>query len=109
MHVDVGHSYSHTGTSRIQYRHVRPSFQPQIDYVNKNVLRLSSYHSTFTVSGEDRKPSVILDYNANKVIVDIIMDEITENFNCLHTRVRWPMVINNYNMINIVCCNRYTI
>lgn len=73
---------------------------------NKNVLLLSSSHSSADISGEN-KPEIIKDYNRIKGGVDTL-DENAEEFSCIRKTDRWPMLIN-YNLINVATCNAYIV
>ena len=70
---------------------------------NKNVLMMSSSHSSISITDCHKKPTVITDYNKHKGGVDTF-DENCEEFSCLTKTNRWPMVIN-YNLINVATNN----
>ena len=74
---------------------------------NKNVLMMSSSHSSFSITETHRKPAVIMDYNKHEGGVDTL-DENCEEFNCLRKTNCWPMV-NNYNLINVASNNAFLI
>ena len=74
---------------------------------NKNVLMMSSSHSSISITDCHKKPTVITDYNKHKGGVDTL-DENCEEFSCLRKTNRWPMVIN-YNLINVATNNAFIV
>ena len=74
---------------------------------NKNVLMMSSTHSSISITDCHKKPTVITDYNKHKGGVDTL-DENCEEFSCLRKTNRWPMVIN-YNLINAATNNAFIV
>ena len=74
---------------------------------NKNVLMMSSLHSSISITDCHKKPTVITDYNKHKGGVDTL-DENCEEFSCLRKTNRWPMVIN-YNLINVATNNAFIV
>ena len=75
----------------------------------KNVLMMSSMHTSAEVRfvREDRKPQVILDYNAGKGGVDL-MDSCIEDFSCKRKTNRYPLVVF-FNILDIAILNSYLI
>lgn len=60
---------------------------------NKNVILMSISHKAAEVSAqEDRKPAIILDYNANKGGVDNL-DKVTGTYSRKRRAARWPLAI----------------
>ena len=74
---------------------------------NKNVLMMSSSHSSDSITDCHKKLIVITDYNKRKGGVDTL-DENCEEFSCLRKTNRWPMVIN-YNLINVDTNNAFIV
>ena len=74
---------------------------------NKNVLMMSSSHSSISITDCHKKPTVITDYNQHKGGADTL-DENCEEFSCLRKMNRWPMVIN-YNFINVATNNAFIV
>ena len=74
---------------------------------NKNVLMMSSSHSSISITDCHKKPNVIMDYNKHKGGVDTL-DENCVEFSCLRKINRWPMVIN-YNLINVATNNAFLV
>ena len=74
---------------------------------NKNVLMMSSSHSSISITDCYKKPNVIMDYNKHKGRVDTL-DENCEEFSCLKKTNRWAMVIN-YNLINVATNNAFLV
>lgn len=73
---------------------------------NKNVILMSTLHKAAEVSArEDRKPAIILDYNANKGGVDNL-DKVT--YSCKRRTARWPLTIF-HNIIDISTYNAFVI
>lgn len=64
---------------------------------NKNVILMSTMHHDKSISSRpDKKPEMILDYNANKGVVDTL-DQLLNTYTCKTNR--WPMIIF-YNMLD---------
>ena len=74
---------------------------------NKNVLMMSSSHSSISITDCHKKPNVIMDYNKHKRGVGTL-DENCEEFSCLRKTNRWPTVIN-YNLINVSTNNAFLV
>lgn len=73
---------------------------------NKNVLLMSSMHMDNAISDrEDRKPVIIMDYNAGKGGVDV-MDSRIEDFTCKRKTNRYPLIFF-FNMLDISLLNSY--
>ncbi|XDV25949.1 hypothetical protein PO909_029773 [Leuciscus waleckii] len=73
--------------------HTIVSYSPQ---KKKNVILMSTVHNNAAVSDrEDRKPMMILDYNATKGGVDNL-DKIVATYTCARKTARWPMAIFFY-------------
>ena len=73
---------------------------------NKNVLMISSSHSSISITDCHKNPTVITDYNKHKGGVDTL-DENCEEFSWRKTNL-WPMVIN-YNLINVATYNAFIV
>jgi len=65
----------------------------------KNVMLLSTMHHDEKTGGEDRKPDIILHYNACKSGVDN-MDKLVGTFSCKCKINRWPMAVF-FNVIDV--------
>lgn len=75
---------------------------------NKNVVLLSTLHTDAGISDrEDRKPSIILDYNCNKGGVDNL-DKVIGTYSCRRMTARWPLVIF-HNIIDVSSYNAFVI
>lgn len=75
---------------------------------NKNVLLLSSSHTSTQVTADDKKkPLLIMDYNKQKGGVDTF-DQNVEEFTVRRKTVRWPLLVF-YNMIDVATNNSYII
>lgn len=75
---------------------------------NKNVLLLSSQHASNAISTrDDKKPTIILDYNAGKGGVDV-MDARVEDFTCRRKTRRYPL-LHFFNMIDVALVNAFLI
>jgi len=74
---------------------------------NKNVLMVSSSHSSISITDCHKKTTVITDYNKHNGGVDTL-DENCEEFSCLRKTNPWPLVIN-YNMINVATINAFIV
>ena len=72
------------------------------------VILLSSMHHDARISdGEQRKPTLILDYNANKGAVDTI-DMTTNTYSCNRQTHKYPTKLFT-NMLNVACWNSFVI
>ncbi|XP_041811933.1 piggyBac transposable element-derived protein 4-like [Chelmon rostratus] len=82
-----------------------------VSYIPKkgrNVLLMSTLHRDGKKSSqEDRKPEVILDYNATKGGVDNL-DKLLACYSCQRRTLRWPLVVS-YNMLDVSAYNAFTI
>ena len=60
---------------------------------NKNVLMMSSTHSSISITDCHKKPTVITDYNKHKGGVDTL-DENCEEFSCLRKQIvgQWLLI-----------------
>lgn len=67
----------------------------------KNVILLSTMHSSPTISNENakRKPAIVEFYNANKVGVDV-HDQMNRQYSTVSASRRWPLAIWS-NLLNI--------
>lgn len=75
---------------------------------NKVVLLMSTMHHTANISiREDKKPQIILDYNATKGAVDTL-DKLVATYTCKRATARWPMVIF-HNMLDVSAYNSFVI
>ncbi|CAH1999335.1 unnamed protein product [Acanthoscelides obtectus] len=64
---------------------------------NKNVVLMSTLHHDKAISDRaDKKPQVILDYNATKGAVDTL-DQLIGTYTCKRKTNRWPMTSINPN------------
>ena len=75
---------------------------------NKNVLMMSSSHSSISITDCHKKLNVIIDCNKHKIGVDTL-DENCKEFSCLRKTDRWPMIIINYNLINVATNNAFLV
>ena len=73
---------------------------------NKNVLMVSSSHSSISITDCHKKPTVITDYNQHKGVDTL--GENCEEFSCSRKTNRWPMVIN-YDLINVATNNAFIV
>lgn len=74
----------------------------------KSVILLSSLHHDASISdGEERKPILILDYNAKKGAVDTI-DMTTSTYSCNRQTRKYPTKLFT-NMLNVACWNSFVI
>ena len=72
------------------------------------VILLSSMHHDARISdGEQRKPTLILDYNSNKGAVDTI-DMTTNTYSCNRQTRKYPTKLFT-NMLNVACWNSFVI
>lgn len=80
-----------------------------VNYVpkkNKNVLLMSTMHHDQTISNRpDKKPKIILDYNACKGAVDTL-DQLLNTYTCKRKTNRWPMIVF-YNMLDCSAYNAF--
>lgn len=74
---------------------------------NKNVLLLSTMHTSNCLNSETAKPEIIHVYNSTKGAVDTF-DQMSQNVSCNRKTRRWPLCIF-YNMMNIAAVNSYVI
>jgi hypothetical protein len=75
---------------------------------NKNVLLISSAQNTNSVSDrEDKKPTLILEYNAGKGGVDL-MDSRIEDFSCKRKTARYPLIFL-FNILDVSLLNAFLI
>lgn len=72
---------------------------------NKNVLVLSTLHSTGEVDAKTNKPKIILDYNRTKSGVDTL-DHLVRLYPCKRKTLRWPMVLF-FNLIDVAAVAAY--
>ncbi|XP_056102977.1 piggyBac transposable element-derived protein 4-like [Rhinichthys klamathensis goyatoka] len=85
--------------------HTIVSYSPQ---KKKNVILMSTMHKDAAVSDrEDRKPIMILDYNATKGGVDNL-DKIVATYTCARKTARWPMAIF-FNILNVSAYNSFVL
>jgi len=69
---------------------------------------MSTLHRNAEISTrEDKKPSMILEYNATKGGVDNL-DKVTGSYSTKRMTARWPLVIF-YNIIDVSACNAFVI
>ena len=74
----------------------------------KNVILLSSQHYDSQVSERpDKKPSIILHYNASKGAVDSL-DKSVRTYSCQRKSRRWPMILFQ-NILDIAAFNAFVI
>ena len=74
----------------------------------KSVICLSSMHHDAQLSDrEDRKPKIIMDYNATKGAVDTL-DQCVHGYSCSRATNRWPNKIF-YNIVDIAAYNGYIV
>jgi len=60
---------------------------------NRNVVLMSTAHNNKEVSNrEDKKPKIILDYNATKGAVDTL-DKLIATYTCMRKTNRWPVIL----------------
>lgn len=74
---------------------------------NKNVLLLSTMHSSNALNPKTSKPEIIHVYNSTKGAVDTF-DQMSQNICCNRKTRRWPLCFF-YNMLNIAAINSYVI
>ncbi|KAM3911226.1 piggyBac transposable element-derived protein 4-like [Leptodactylus fuscus] len=74
----------------------------------KQVILMSTMHHDNAVSDrEDRKPDIILDYNATKGAVDTL-DQVISTYTCKRKTNRWPMIIF-YNILDVSAYNAFVL
>nr|XP_023650860.1 piggyBac transposable element-derived protein 4-like isoform X2 [Paramormyrops kingsleyae] len=74
----------------------------------KNVMLMSTQHREGQISDrEDKKPEIILHYNATKGGVDTL-DMVTACYSCKRITLRWPLVVF-FNMLDISAYNAFVI
>lgn len=82
-----------------------------VNYVpkkKKNVILLSTLHHDKEISDRiDRKPKMILDYNATKDAVDTL-DQLLSTYTCKRKTNGWPVIVF-YNMLDISAYNAYVL
>ena len=72
----------------------------------KNVLLMSSSHTSEEISSrEDKKPVIIMDYNLGKGGVDV-MDSRIEDYSCKRKTSRYPLIFL-FNMLDIALLNSF--
>lgn len=75
---------------------------------HKNVVLMSTMHKDAAVSTrEDKKPAMILDYNATKGGVDNL-DKVTGTYSCKKKMALWPLVVF-YNIIDVSAYNTFVL
>ena len=75
---------------------------------NKNVVLMSTLHRDKTINNkEDKKPQIILDYNATKGAVDTL-DQLVSTYTCKRQTKHWPMIVF-YNIIDISAYNAFVL
>lgn len=75
---------------------------------NKQVVLMSTMHNSVEISNrEDKKPKMILDYNASKGAVDTL-DQLIGTYTCKRKTNRWPMIIF-YNIIDTSAYNAFVL
>ncbi|KAM3936782.1 LOW QUALITY PROTEIN: piggyBac transposable element-derived protein 4-like [Leptodactylus fuscus] len=81
-----------------------------VSYVRKTkqVILMSTMHHDNAVSDrEDRKPDIILDYNATKGAVDTL-DQVISTYTCKRKTNRWPMILF-YNILDVSAYNAFVL
>ncbi|XP_033960769.1 piggyBac transposable element-derived protein 4-like [Pseudochaenichthys georgianus] len=82
-----------------------------VSYIPKkgrNVILMSTLHRDAKISGrEDRKPDIILDYNATKGGVENL-DKLLSCYSCQRRTLRWPLVIF-YNILDVSAYNAFAL
>ncbi|KAM3926735.1 piggyBac transposable element-derived protein 4-like [Leptodactylus fuscus] len=74
----------------------------------KQVILMSTMHYDNAVSDrEDRKPDIILDYNATKGAVDTL-DQVISTYTCKRKTNRWPMILF-YNILDVSAYNAFVL
>ncbi|KAJ4446385.1 hypothetical protein ANN_13081 [Periplaneta americana] len=75
---------------------------------NKNFVIMSTLHHDNEVSNRnDKKPQMILDYNASEGAVDIF-DQVTYTYTCERKTNRWPVILF-YNILDVSAYNAYVL
>lgn len=75
---------------------------------NKNVILMSTLHNDRAVSTrDDKKPEMILEYNATKGAVDTL-DQLVNTYTCKRKTNRWPLIIF-YNILDISAYNAFVL
>ncbi|XP_071743594.1 piggyBac transposable element-derived protein 4-like [Lepeophtheirus salmonis] len=75
---------------------------------NKNVLLLSTLHRDGSNNDrDDRKPTIIIEYNRNKGGVDNL-DMVIGEYSCRRMTARWPLTIF-HNIIDVSSYNAFVI
>ena len=82
-----------------------------VNYVpkkNKNVLLMSTFHHSKEISERsDKKPQIIMDYNASKGAVDTL-DQLVSTYTCKRKTNRWPMILF-YNILDVSAYNAFVL
>ncbi|XP_061878322.1 piggyBac transposable element-derived protein 4-like [Entelurus aequoreus] len=74
----------------------------------KNVVLMSTMHKDAQLSTrEDKKPQMVLDYNATKGGVDNL-DKVTGTYSCRRMTARWPLVVF-FNIIDVSAYNAFVL
>lgn len=74
------------------------------------MILLSSSHCSASIdelTGDQRKPVMITDYNRSKGGVDTL-DENVETFSCRRKTCRWPLLLF-YNLLDVAAYNAYVV
>jgi len=75
---------------------------------NRNVVLMSTAHNSKEVSNrEDKKPKIILDYNATKGAVDTL-DKLIATYTCKRKTNRWPVIVF-YNILDTTAYNAFVL
>ncbi|KAK7140748.1 hypothetical protein R3I94_013126 [Phoxinus phoxinus] len=73
----------------------------------ETVLLLSTLHRDASVSSrDDKKPTIILDYNKSKGVDNL--EKMVATYTCKRKTVRWPMVLF-FNMLDVSALNSYVL
>ncbi|XP_031336270.1 piggyBac transposable element-derived protein 4-like [Photinus pyralis] len=89
------------------------AFQPEVTIVShvpklsKSVILLSTEHHDATIAEENKKPEIILHYNATKGAVDTLGKMVAE-YSCNRQLKRWPAVLF-MNLIDIAAINAFVV
>ncbi|KAM4036366.1 LOW QUALITY PROTEIN: piggyBac transposable element-derived protein 4-like [Anomaloglossus baeobatrachus] len=82
-----------------------------VSYVPKKfkqgILMSTMHHDSKISNRDDRKPDIILEYNATKGAVDTL-DQLIGTYTCKRKTNRWPMVIF-YNMLDVSAYNAFVL
>jgi len=75
---------------------------------NRNVILMSTAHNSKEVSNrEDKKPKIILDYNATKGAIDTL-DKLIATYTCKRKTNRWPVIVF-YNIVDTTAYNAFVL